>query len=212
MASKALKQYNNIANEIVDIESYIGYIDIDGYVDIDIYGVEVDYENKTFVRLAGAVGKTPGADFDSIKAFGGRKRCILTDDGVVLAYYGEPGYVETGKLTQAITKNGVTYPVGTPVQVMVEHMKDSPYPVLVCGDFNDVPWSYTYQQISNLATDAFVKSGKGFGNTFLVNHKIPFRIDYIFYDEKAFDTFDFTVRKVNYSDHFPILALLTFKN
>jgi endonuclease/exonuclease/phosphatase (EEP) superfamily protein YafD len=32
------------------------------------------------------------------------------------------------------------------VQVMVEHMKNSPYPVLVCGDFNDVPWSYTYQQ------------------------------------------------------------------
>ncbi len=123
MASKALKQYNNIANEIADIKSYIGYIDIDGYVDIDIYGVEVDYENKTFVRLAGAVGKTPGADFDSIKAFGGRKRCILTDDGVVLAYYGEPGYVETGKLTQVITKNGVTYPVGTPVQVMVEQPK-----------------------------------------------------------------------------------------
>lgn len=98
------------------------------------------------------------------------------------------------------------------VQVMVEHMKNSPYPVLVCGDFNDVPWSYTYQQISNLATDSFVKSGKGFGNTFLVNHKIPFRIDYIFYDDKAFDTFDFTVRKVNYSDHFPIHVLLTFKN
>jgi len=88
-----------------------------------IYGVEVDYENKTFVRLAGAVGKTPGAGFDSIKAFGGRKRCILADDGVVLAYYGESGYVETGKLTQEITKNGVTYPVGTPVQVMVEQPK-----------------------------------------------------------------------------------------
>ncbi|WP_202946828.1 hypothetical protein, partial [Rhodanobacter spathiphylli] len=74
-------------------------------------------------RLAGAVGKNPGADFDSINAFGGRKRCILTDDGVVLAYYGEPGYSETGKTTVEITKNSVTYPVGTIVQVMVEQPK-----------------------------------------------------------------------------------------
>ena len=88
-----------------------------------IYGVEVDFKNRTFTRLAGAVNKTPGADFDSINAFGGRRRCIVTDDGKVLAYYGEPGYVETGKLTQTITKNSVTYPVETPVQVMVEQPK-----------------------------------------------------------------------------------------
>jgi len=100
-----------------DIKGYIGY------TENDIVGVEADFVNNKFTRLAGAVNKKPGADFDSIKAFGGRKRCILTDDGVVLAYYGEPGYVETGKLTQVITKNSVTYPVGTPVQVMVEQPK-----------------------------------------------------------------------------------------
>ena len=79
------------------------------------------------LRLAGAVDRTPGAMFDDIQAFGGRKRCILTDDGVVLAYHGEPGYTETGALTQAITlgedENAVTYEVGTKVQVMVEQPK-----------------------------------------------------------------------------------------
>ena len=100
-----------------DIKGYIGY------TENDIVGVEADFVNNKFTRLAGAVGKNPGADFNSIKAFGGRKRCILTDAGVVLAYYDEPGYVETGKLTQVITKNSVTYPVGTPVQVMVEQPK-----------------------------------------------------------------------------------------
>ncbi len=108
---------NMVKADISDIKSFIGY------TDNNIVGVEADFKNKKFTRLAGAVNKNPGADFDSIKAFGGRKRCIVTDDGKVLAYYGEPGYVETGKLTQAITvgeeENAVTYPVGTPVQVMV---------------------------------------------------------------------------------------------
>lgn len=97
-----------------DIAAFIGY------TDDDIYGVEVDLQNKTFTRLAGAIGKNAGSDFDSINAFGGRKRCNLTDDGVVTAYYGDDAYTETGKLTKAVTKDGVTYAVGTTVQVMVE--------------------------------------------------------------------------------------------
>ena len=102
-----------------ELEGY-SYI---GYTNSDIYGVEVDVVNKTFTRLAGAMGKTEGADFNSINAFGGRKRCNLTDSGVVTAYYGETAYTETGALTQQIIKNGITYPIGTPVQVMVEQPK-----------------------------------------------------------------------------------------
>lgn len=98
------------------------------------------------------------------------------------------------------------------VQIMVEHILSSPYPVIVCGDFNDVPCSYTYQQINNLLTDAFVKSGKGLGHTFYVNQKLPFRIDYIFYDKNSFDAFDFSVNQINFSDHFPIHTLLSLKN
>lgn len=102
---------------ISNLQAYIGY------TDNDIYGVEADFRNKTFTRLAGAVNKNAGADFDAIKAFGGRKRCIVADDGAVLAYYGEAGYSETGKTAIEIRKNSVTYPVGTAVQVMVEQPK-----------------------------------------------------------------------------------------
>lgn len=80
----------------------------------------MDLVNKTFTRLAGAVGKTPGADFNAFPAFGGRRRCCLTDGGALVAYYGQPGYSETGYLTQAVTANGTVYNTGTPVQVMVE--------------------------------------------------------------------------------------------
>jgi len=108
---------NALQAEITDIQSYIGY------TDADIYGVEVDFKNKKFTRLAGAVGKTPGDSFDSVKAFGGRKRCNMTSDGKVVAYYGDTGYSETGALTSAITKGDNTYAAGTAVQVMVEQPK-----------------------------------------------------------------------------------------
>ncbi|MEO1815240.1 MAG: hypothetical protein ABGU93_06605 [Acetobacterium sp.] len=118
--SGAVATIGNIADlqgQITNLQSYIGY------TDADIVGVEVDFVNKTFTRQAGAVNKTPGALFDAIKAFGGRRRCSLTDDGKVLAYYGEPGYSESGVTLQEIIKAGVTYTVGTAVQTMVEQPK-----------------------------------------------------------------------------------------
>lgn len=107
----------NLQAQITDLQAFIGY------TDTDIYGVEVDLKNNKFTRLSAATALTPGTDFNKINAFGGRKRCILTDNGIVLAYHGEAGYTESGKLTQQIIKNEVTYPVGTMVQVMVEQPK-----------------------------------------------------------------------------------------
>lgn len=107
----------DVKNLQANIENLQGFV---GYNDADVYGVEVDMVNKTFKRLAGAINRTPGAGFDSIKAFGGRKRCILTNEGKVVAYYGEPGYTETGALLQQVSKGSDTFTVGTKVQVMVE--------------------------------------------------------------------------------------------
>lgn len=95
-----------LQKQIADLEAFIGYS-----AD-DIYGVEVDFANKKFTRLSGAVNRTPGAGFDSINAFGGRKRCNVADDGTVTAYYGDAGYTTTGKNA-----------AGTKVQVMVEQPK-----------------------------------------------------------------------------------------
>jgi uncharacterized ubiquitin-like protein YukD len=89
--------------KIADLAGFVGY------TEDDIYGVEVDYANKTFTRLAGAVGKTPGADFDSILAFGGRRRCNLADNGTVNAYYGDPGYIEDGSNGQVMVEQPKFY-------------------------------------------------------------------------------------------------------
>lgn len=87
-----------------------------------------------------------------------------------------------------------------------KHIINSPFPAIVCGDFNDTPVSYVYRQMRNGLNDAFVESGKGFGGTY--NGKLPsFRIDFIFHD-KRFQSYDFKKLDVNYSDHFPIITTI----
>lgn len=78
----------------------------------------------------------------------------------------------------------------------------SPHSVIVCGDFNDSPFSYAYHTIGENLKDAFVESGSGFGPTYNGNLP-PLRIDYILHssDLKASN---FRTSKVDLSDHFPI--------
>lgn len=97
--------------EYADLKSYVGY------TDDDIVGVEVDFVNRKFTRLAGAVGKTPGADFDSINAFGGRRRCNLADNGTVNAYYGDTGYKEDGSNGQVMVEQPKFYYKVVPLQL-----------------------------------------------------------------------------------------------
>ena len=89
-----------------------------------------------------------------------------------------------------------------------DHIASSPYPVLVCGDFNDTPVSYTYRMVRGNLADAFVESGSGLGNTY--NGKLPsFRIDYILHS-KSIKSRNFHIEKLEYSDHFPISCTLFF--
>ncbi|MCE9538300.1 MAG: endonuclease/exonuclease/phosphatase family protein [Bacteroidetes bacterium] len=91
-------------------------------------------------------------------------------------------------------------------ELVAEHISKSPYPVIVCGDFNDPPASYTYHTISKDLEDAFVESGNGFGRTYA--GKFPsFRIDYILHS-KIFKAYDFRTIREELSDHFPVCCYL----
>jgi len=80
----------------------------------------------------------------------------------------------------------------------------SPYPVMVTGDFNDVPNSYAYHSIGGGMKNAFVEKGNGLGRTFSGISPV-LRIDNIFVDNRM-DVLQFTLVKKKLSDHFPIIA------
>ncbi len=90
-------------------------------------------------------------------------------------------------------------------ETLSKKIKESPYPVIVCGDFNDVPNSYTYFTVKGKLQDAFLKKGSGFGKSLAMVPVLPLRIDYIFADKK-FDITQCNVIEAPYSDHYPIVA------
>lgn len=90
------------------------------------------------------------------------------------------------------------------VDLIAAHLEKSPYPVIVCGDFNDPPFSYSYHRITRKLEDAFMRSGLGFSSTYI--HRFSFfRIDYILHS-KALKSYNYRRFKVELSDHYPIEA------
>lgn len=65
------------------------------YRNENVVGLEIDYINKTFTRLQGAVGLNPGSDFDKFTIYGGRKRCILKNNGEITRFITDEDTAET---------------------------------------------------------------------------------------------------------------------
>jgi endonuclease/exonuclease/phosphatase family metal-dependent hydrolase len=88
---------------------------------------------------------------------------------------------------------------------IAKHMAACPYKLIVCGDFNDTPISYSYRTISDGLADAFLESGTGFGKSF--ENPFPFpRIDYILHSF-SMKSFEYnTIHTDGMSDHYPIMC------
>ncbi len=93
------------------------------------------------------------------------------------------------------------------VDLIEKYIRKSPYPVILCGDFNDTPSSYTYHRLTSALSDSFIESGFGFGKTYAGGVFPSFRIDYILHDEN-FRAYSF--RKLSYllSDHYPVTCFI----
>lgn len=90
--------------------------------------------------------------------------------------------------------------------IIHRYIQNSPYPVIVAGDFNDTPISFAYNKIRRGLNDAFKMSGSGLGNTYAGD--LPsYRIDYILHSHEIMSR-DFKRLKVRFSDHFPIFTTL----
>ena len=92
-------------------------------------------------------------------------------------------------------------------KVVAGYIEQSPYPIILCGDFNDTPSSFTYHTISHSLQDAFLNSGFGLGSTYAGG--VPFlRIDFILHSPELLSS-KYERHKVNFSDHYPVSCLVT---
>jgi endonuclease/exonuclease/phosphatase family metal-dependent hydrolase len=122
----------------------------------------------------------------------------------------EENVVNTDKLARSYIDTGYRLRNGFisrsfQVKSLVNHIKTCPYKIILCGDLNEVPYSFAYFSIRNHLRNAFEKAGNGFGFTY--NGKLFFlRIDNQFFSPEINIHDFFTHRNVDYSDHFPLTA------
>lgn len=97
------------------------------------------------------------------------------------------------------------------VKRIQQGIENSPYPVIVAGDFNSVPNSYEYYHLSEGLDDAFMTAGRGSATSFH-DYKFPIRIDYVFYS-KSLKAISYAVdRSVSISDHYPVVTELSLND
>jgi endonuclease/exonuclease/phosphatase family metal-dependent hydrolase len=121
----------------------------------------------------------------------------------------EDSIIEASKSLVKKLKQGYTFR-GDQVDIVRTQLDSSSNPVIICGDFNDIPNSYSYFQIKGDRQDAFVQAGRGLGRTFA--HISPtLRIDYIMADE-AFDVLRYRCPVLPYSEHYPVIADLRLRD
>lgn len=95
------------------------------------------------------------------------------------------------------------------LSILFEHLNNSPHPVILMGDLNEIPYSYAYFKLSQKLVNAFEKAGRGFEFTY--NRVLFFlRIDHIFADPSLTPVHFNTHREVDYSDHYPVTATFTW--
>ena len=107
------------------------------------------------------------------------------------------------KIYNLLNKVRLAYPKrANQAAIITNHIKDSPYPVVVCGDFNDTPMSYTYNLFNSVLCDSYRNTTKGIGSTYAGSIPIG-RIDYIFHSENL-GSRNFQIQREKLSDHYAI--------
>lgn len=117
--------------------------------------------------------------------------------------------VEKSRILSAIYDN---YTVGILVRAhqaeeVAQEIHSSKTPVIVCGDFNDVPYSYVYNTMLGNLVDGFKECGHGPMYTWRGGNKRLVRIDYIFHDP-SMKGLDYYKYDMTYSDHYPVFMKL----
>ncbi|MBQ9471124.1 MAG: endonuclease/exonuclease/phosphatase family protein [Bacteroidales bacterium] len=104
-----------------------------------------------------------------------------------------------GRLRRAFIKRAAQ------ADTIAAHARRCPYPVIICGDFNDPPTSYSYRQLAKGRRDAFAEAGRGVVSTYR-KLRLALRIDHILHDAQRLRTIRYGCPRVELSDHYPVTA------
>lgn len=87
------------------------------------------------------------------------------------------------------------------------HAARCKYPVIICGDFNDTPLSYTYRTLTKNRKDSYIEAGQGINSTYR-KFVAAYRIDYALHS-KQLKAIRYACPKIEYSDHYPVSVEFT---
>ena len=93
---------NIISGEITEESIIEALIQSGNYTSKEALGISINYNTKSCERIAAAINKVAGTDFNSFAMYGGRMRCNVADDGTINAFYGDNNYVEDGSNGQVM--------------------------------------------------------------------------------------------------------------
>lgn len=96
------------------------------------------------------------------------------------------------------------------VDKITAHMQSSPHPMIVCGDFNNMAFSYVYRELKKAGNlkDTFVEKGSGLGATLDFNY-FPTRIDFILAPQEAKVHSHKVIKTKDWSDHYPVISSIS---
>ena len=106
-------------------------------------------------------------------------------------------------ITSRLTENNISR--AHQAERVAAFLSESPYKTIVCGDFNDVPLSYTYRTIAKNLDDTFSQMANGFAYTYKTKYRL-LRIDHILVSP-SIEVASYEVdNKVDISDHYPVIS------
>jgi len=144
-----------------------------------------------------------------LKSIGFHNEAIHLLNNVVKVEYGRSDV----RVIQSIIRQirTASYERSKQVEILSSHLANSPYPIILCGDFNDPPTSYSYRKVRGSLKDAFVEAGSGRSTTYNIGRIASLRIDCILFSDD-FKAYNYESPRVMLSDHFPVMCRFVKQN
>lgn len=190
--SSKVKYYSAIYSKYKIINK--GELNFNGQTSRVMY-VDIIYRNDT-IRVLNNHMQSNNVNSDDIKFLTGEGESLYTENSIFRIF----------SISKKITvNNGLRASQADSVN---QFIKSTPYSIIVCGDLNVTPISYTYNSIRGDLQDAFINRGSRYGYTYKAFSNL-LRIDYVFHSEK-FETVSYSSPDILWSDHKPVIVTLKY--